>query len=85
MMRPREQSEGVVGKGLKRKMVEQRGERCLLYSLKTAAARARTLPDMADAKPRRADCTTKITFLIDTVDFRVRKAHLPVRSWGPFL
>ena len=37
MMRPREPSEGVLEKELKRRMVEQRGERGLLYSSKAAA------------------------------------------------
>ena len=50
MMRPRESNEGVVGKGLKRRMVEQQGERGLLYSSKAATA-----------KPRGADTTTEIT------------------------
>ncbi len=37
MMRPREPSEGGVGKGLKRKKVEQRGERDSYRCLKAAA------------------------------------------------
>ena len=37
MTRPRGPSKGVVGKGLKRKKGQERGERGLLYSSKAAA------------------------------------------------
>jgi hypothetical protein len=63
MMRPREPSEGVVGKGLKRRMVEQRGERGLYTARKRRLARARTFPDAEAAKLGGANRITQMIII----------------------
>jgi hypothetical protein len=51
---------GGVGKGLKKKKVEQRGSANFYRRWKRRRARARALPDAAAAKPGGADTTLQI-------------------------
>jgi hypothetical protein len=54
---------GSVGKELKKTVVEQRGQRGVLYSArKRRLARARALPDREAAKPGGADRRTEIIY-----------------------
>ena len=62
-------SEGVSGKGLKRKRVEQRGGREFYRRRKRRLAYARALPDPANAKPGGADTTLQIIKKILSISF----------------
>jgi hypothetical protein len=55
-------SEGDVGKGLKKKTGDERGAGGLYRRRKRRRARARALPDLADAKPGGDNTTLQIIF-----------------------